>query len=321
MASIAKTANGWRVQVYKRGIRKSKIFPTKQSAKDWAARTEWELENSEAVASAQPFGEIMDRYVREVSPSKRGHRWELVRLEKLQRDSLAKIRMGDLRANDLADWRDRRLTEVSAGSVRREMTLLGAVLTQAVREWGLIKESPLKDVRKPAQPKARDRLPTHEEFERLALVAGDDLSHATARAYHAFRFACETAMRAGEIVGLRREDVDLESRVCRLHMTKNGSAREVPLSSAAVELLRMLPDLDPVFGLTSQQIDVLWRKVRSKAAIEGLNFHDSRAYALTKLSRKVDVMTLAKISGHRDLSILLNTYYRETASDIARRLE
>ncbi|MBL3575740.1 hypothetical protein JMK10_16285 [Rhodovulum sulfidophilum] len=41
---------------------------------------------------------------------------------------------------------------------------------------------------------------------------------------------------------------------------------------------------------------------------------------LTRLSAKVDALTLAKISGHRDLSILLNAYYRETAADIAKKL-
>jgi hypothetical protein len=42
--------------------------------------------------------------------------------------------------------------------------------------------------------------------------------------------------------------------------------------------------------------------------------------ALTSLARKVDVMTLARISGHKDLRILMNTYYRETAEQIAARL-
>ncbi|MFP3656085.1 integrase, partial [Burkholderia sp. SIMBA_052] len=51
-----------------------------------------------------------------------------------------------------------------------------------------------------------------------------------------------------------------------------------------------------------------------------LHFHDSRAEALTRMSRKVDVMTLARISGHADLRILQRTYYRESAADIAARL-
>jgi hypothetical protein len=63
-----------------------------------------------------------------------------------------------------------------------------------------------------------------------------------------------------------------------------------------------------------------FRKARDKVLIEGLHFPDSRAEALTRRSRKVDVMTLAKISGRKDLSILQNTSYRESAEDIAARL-
>lgn len=128
-------------------------------------------------------------------------------------------------------------------------------------------------------------------------------------------------MRAGEIVGLSWERIDLERRVAHLPMTKGGVARDVPLSSEAVRLLRALPRMEPVFGLSSSQLDALWRKIKGKARVDGLTFHDGRAWALTKLARKVDVLTLAKISGHRDLSILMNTYYRETAEDIARRLD
>ena len=51
--------------------------------------------------------------------------------------------------------------------------------------------------------------------------------------------------------------------------------------------------------------------------LQDLHFHDSRADALTRLSRRMDVMRLARISGHRDLRQLLQTYYRETAADVA----
>lgn len=54
--------------------------------------------------------------------------------------------------------------------------------------------------------------------------------------------------------------------------------------------------------------------------IEGLTFHDARATALTHMARRMDVMTLARISRHKDLRILMNTYYRETAEQISTRL-
>ena len=41
--------------------------------------------------------------------------------------------------------------------------------------------------------------------------------------------------------------------------------------------------------------------------------------SLTRWSKKVDTMALAKISGHKDINELM-TYYRETASQIAERM-
>lgn len=319
MASIRKDRGKWRAEIYRRGIRKSKSFPTKQQAKDWASRTEYLLDNGEAVAARMTFGEVLERYVREVSPGKRGRRWEETKVNRLRRDPIWHVRLGDLDAATFSDWRDNRLTEVSAATVLREMNFLSAVMSCARRDWGLIGSNPLSDVRRPKPPPPRDRLPTPDEFERLAIAAGDDLTQTRARAYHAFLFACETAMRAGEICGLTWDRLDLERRVARLDRTKNGTSRDVPLSSAAVDLIRALPHADPVFGLTSKTLDASFRKVREMAGVEGLHFHDSRAEALTRLSRIVDVLTLARIAGHKDIKMLM-VYYRESPEDIAKRL-
>jgi integrase len=51
--------------------------------------------------------------------------------------------------------------------------------------------------------------------------------------------------------------------------------------------------------------------------IDDLTFHDSRAAALTRLSKRMDVLRLSRISGHRDLNQLLKAYYRGTAADVA----
>lgn len=320
MASIRKHGKGWRAQIFRQGVRKSKTFPTRQAAKDWAARVEFEIMHGEQVAADMPLSDVLDRYARERSPAKRGHRWEVYRLEKMARDPIGRVRLGKLAAADFADWRERRLREIAPGSVRREMTLLSAVLNVAVKEWQLLPRSPIKGVSQPSDPPPRDRLPTEAEIARMQHVAGDDLTTATARAFHAFLFAGETAMRAGEICGLTWDRIDLDRRVATLPLTKNGRARDVPLSSAAVRMLQALPRLDPVFGLRPAQLDALFRKIRGKAGVEGLTFHDSRHHAITHLSKKLDVLALARMVGHRDLR-QLQTYYNAPAEDLAKRLD
>ena len=320
MASIAKHAKGYRASVARNGVRKSKVFATRGAARDWAAHEEHQILNAETIRTQTPLSDTLRKYAAEVSPAKKGERWEVIRLEKLCRDDLAKIRLCDLTANDIAKWRDRRLREVGPGSVRREMVLLSAVFTVARKEWGLLSVSPMEDVKKPASPEPRDRLATTAEMERLALSAGSDLTNATARAFHAFLFAIETGMRAGEIIGLIWARVDLDKRVARLQTTKNGTARDVPLSTEAVRLLQALPRTDPVFNLSSASLDALWRKLRDRAGVDGLVFHDSRHLAITRLARKLDVLSLAKMIGHRNLS-QLQVYFNESAADIAKRLD
>lgn len=322
MASFRKLPTGKvRAEVFRQGKRASKTFPTKQAAKEWAARQEFLiLDEAEKPVDYGSFGQAMDRYAKEVSPTKRGEWWEVLKIKNFCTDSIAALNMRDLTPEVFAKWRDKRSMQVAPATVSREMQLMSAVLTCARREWGMIAANPMSDVRRPKKPEPRDRLPTADEMLRLTHAAGDDLTTATARAFHAFRFALETAMRSGEIVALTHDRVDLKRRVAKLTLTKNGRSREVPLSSEAVRLIEALPKLDPVFGLDNQSIDVLWRKVRDKAVATGLNFHDSRHAAITRLSTKLDVLALARMVGHSDLR-MLQVYYNESAENLAKRLD
>ncbi len=219
-----------------------------------------------------------------------------------------------------------RAREVKGSSVSREMSLLSHALMVARKEWGWLIHDPMKDVRRPADPPPRDRLISHGEIERITLALGYQEGMPVAlpsqRVAVAFLFAIETAMRSGEILGLTSRTTDLKRRVAHLPMTKNGGARDVPLSSRAVALLKMLPgvkDGQPLFGLSPASRDALFRKAKTKAGIEGLTFHDTRHEAITRLAKILQPLDLARITGHTDLNELM-TSYNETAEDIAARL-
>lgn len=154
LASIRKLESGnYRAEIARQGVRKSKVFPTKTAAKEWAARQEYLILNAEdEPQSSMTFGDMLDKYAREVSVHKRGERWETVRIEKLRKDKIAGTKLSDLTAADFADWRDRRRKEVQPGSVIREMQLMSSALNVARKEWGLIKENPLSDVKRPPCP-------------------------------------------------------------------------------------------------------------------------------------------------------------------------
>jgi len=130
-------------------------------------------------------------------------------------------------------------------------------------------------------------------------------------------------MRAGEICALEARYIDLAARTAHLPDTKNGLPRTVPLSSAAVALLEQLkpwPEVGGVFCLASGVLSSLFKRAVDAVGIPNLTFHDSRHEAITRLAKKLDVLKLARMVGHRDIKQLM-TYYNETAAELAKLLD
>ena len=311
MASIRKVGKRWRVEVRKYGLRESRYFDSKARAKAWGDMVEARGRVD------KPLRQALERYAEEVSVNKKGERWERVRLALLSKYPLADKSIALIDPADVAQWRDHRLKEVSGSSVRRELNLLSAVFQKAIREWQWCDHNPVREIDRPKECKPRDRRVSEQEIERILLALGYEGEVKTKQQEVAvlFLLAIETAMRLGEMVALKK--VYLDRRYVVVEDSKNGHAREVPLSTKAVSLLQQVPD---GFTVSSESASTFFRRACKNAEVDGLRFHDSRREALTRLSQKVDVMELARISGHRDLRVLLNTYYRPDISDLASKL-
>ena len=303
------------------GRRVSKVCYSREEAIAWEASKRAELQ---ALASGQSIThtvrDIFQRYAREVSPTKRGHRWERVRLDFLCRDPLADIKLAALKSTHLVEWRDRRLaTGVSGSTVNRDLNLISHAFAIARDEWGWVRESPTAGVRRPKEAPGRDILITQYQIDRILIACGyaDDapLETVAQRVAVAFLFAIETAMRAGEICGLRPKHVT--GRAAHLPKTKNGFPRDVPLSTRALELWGKMPD---GFGLSPARLDANFRKARERAGVHGITFHDTRHLAITRLAKRLNVLELARMTGHRDIR-QLSRYYNESAEVIAGRLD
>lgn len=273
------------------------------------------------------LSDLLRRYAEEVSPTKRGGRSEVIRIKRLCRDDVADLPLTGLRRDHFSDWRDRRLKDVAAASVNREWTIFSAAINYAIREWGWLHANPLTEIKRPPVAAPRERRITADEIERILWACGYEYDNrpetVQARVGAALLFAIETAMRAGEICALTWDRVDTRRRLAHLDKTKNGYPRDVPLSTEALRIIKQLSGIDDVrvFAMEGKQLDALFRKARERAGIDGLHFHDSRREALTRMAAKVDVLTLAKISGHRDLRILSNTYYAPDMSEVAAKLD
>ena len=327
MGSITKRPSGYRAQVSVKGVRETSSFATKAEANRWIAEREVVLhkQSSTGINTDKTSNDAFERYLVEVSVHKRGAKWEEIRLGAIAKHKIGKVALGDIKLCDitadiLGQWRDLRLLTVAGSTVNREMNLLSHVFTTARREWKWIAESPTADVRRPKDPIPRDRRISDDEIERICFALGynGDVKTKSEAIAVAFLFAIETAMRAGEICGLTWEHIN--GNVAHLPQTKNGTKRDVPLSPRAIELLNTLQkDNETCFGVSTASLDALFRKAKSRALIEDLTFHDSRHEAITRLAKKLGVLDLARMVGHKDLR-MLQIYYNETAKEIAEKL-
>lgn len=326
MASVTKTAKGYRAQVYVKGIRDSKVFRTKREADAWASARETELRNGETKLPSEKhtLRQAMERYALEVSPTKRGQRWEKIRIQKMLRDEVLNPDrpIGSVTTDDLGAWRDSLLQKVAAGSVIRECSLLATILETARKEWKWITENPMRDVRKPRSPDHRTTVITPSQIRRVLRALQHDsrkVRSITQAVAVCFLVALRTGMRAGELTKLKWVDVKKDYVILPITKTK---PRDVPMTPKAMKTLLKMEGFDPVlvFGIKPETLDALFRRARARAGLEGFTFHDARHTAATWLAPRMDVLDLCKMFGWAN-PVQAMTYYNPTASQIAARIK
>lgn len=327
----------WHAQIRRKGYPiQTRTFQYKAEAEKWARDVEREMDRGvyidRAPAEQTTFYEILTRYRDEVVPEHRGAESEKLRINALVKDrELVSVKMAALTSRVLAEWRDRRLkTGVSGATVNRELNVMSAAINTARKDWGVHMANPIELVRRPQNGAARDR--RLDDGEEQKLLAELDVPPRQENGQFAgmqniyirplVLLALETAMRRGELLTLLWENIDLKRRVAHLPITKNGDARTVPLSSAAVAVLKGLPRSieGRVFPVTEDALKKAFTRACKRAEIEDLHFHDLRHEATSRLAERLpNVIELATVTGHKDLR-MLKRYYHPRAEDLARKL-
>lgn len=370
MATLRKRGPAqWQVQVRRKGWPlQTKTFNTQAEAKTWATMIEREMDAGAFVsrneAESTSFSTALETYASEVTRKKRSSASELSRIQAMQRHPLALRSLASIRGADLASYRDSRLAEgLAPATVRRELALISHVFTIARKEWRMESLSnPVELIRQPSVDDARDRRIlsadvwtleagklVKEHIDELEMIRRYSRSTELPQIV---TFAVETAMRRGEICSLLRTNVNLEKRVALLPMTKNGSARGVPLSSKAVEVLKSLPERDredtyfksrpdtitkafadaiedarqAYHGLLECHMkqkklpkDKIDKRIAEDPFLVNLRFHDLRHEATSRLADIFPLHELTKITGHQDTRMLMR-YYHPKTEDLAKKL-
>lgn len=278
-----------RVQVRRTGYpTQSRTFENMRDARAWAATVESEMHRGIFVdrseAETTTLFQILERYLSEVTPKKRGRIPEASRLKHLMRQPLALRRLAQLKSADFYKYRELRLMEVSGKSVREELNLLSVVLNTAKVEWSIPVENWVKLISKPPVSEERDRRLMDDEEERVLESARASKAQGLECA---IVLAIETGMRRGELAGLEWSQVDLQQHVVQLKLTKNGDDRTVPLTVRAEAALRALPRniSGKVFTFyDSDGMGAAFRRACARAGIEDLRFHDLRHEAASRMA-------------------------------------
>lgn len=345
MASIEQRENGfWQARIRRRGWpATSKIFRTRADCEVWARATETAMDKggfvSVAAAERTTFSQVAKTFKADFAPHHyRGKGWEhkLARLT----DRLGSYSIASLTPDRVAWYRDERLKDpdprfknagaaprISGSTVKTELDLLSKVLDVASKEFRIPLPfgNPVASIRKPAGGPARDRRLNDEDYAKLIEACGRS---SNTWLKPAVELSVETAMRQGELLSLRWDDIDTAKRVAYLHAmkTKNGDGRAVPLSSRAVGLMKALPR--PIDGrvipLEKQGLHAVFKTACKRAGLIDYRWHDLRHEALSRLAARGDlsVLELAAISGHRAAGSLrmLQVYVQLHASKLAAKL-
>lgn len=366
MASIRKRGEyQYQCRILRKGYpAQTQTFETKADAEKWARDIESQMDKGRFVsrleADSTTLYDALDRYLREITPLKKGWKAEKNRIKAWQQHKLAKRVLGSLRGADFAEYRDDcRAANLADNTIRLSLIIISHLFNIASKEWGIEGLSnPIQSIRMPKGSMPRDRRITSEVLPGDAEESQKSELEMILEATKSKELkpivviAVETAMRRSEILSLEWVNIDFNNRTAHLPDTKTGGSRDVPLSSLAIEMIKSVPKRmiqeenkkpypDPyVFSLHPDSISHAFSRARNKARkkylelcakhnvepnpsfLVNIRLHDQRHEGTSRLfeTGRFDTMEVAAVTGHRSLQ-MLKRYTHLRASDLAKKLD
>jgi integrase len=326
MASIRKRRDKWQVQIRRKGRGAlSRSFHVLKDAEEWARHMEvladrGDLPADPAALRRITLGQLVERYRDTVSPQKRTHEAESLVLNAFLRHPICRRPVSDVTTAHFAAYCDERLKDIKPASVKRSLVPIHNLYEIARTEWDLpIRENPLCKLKFGDSDQRRERRLRPGELEALIEAAKQSRNKFV---LPIITLALETAMRRGEILAVKKHRIDLAKRALLIPESKNGRARTIPLSIPAIEVLsKHLPAEGRLFPITANAFRLAWERLKRRADIHDLHFHDLRHEAISSLfERGLSVPEVALISGHRDLRMLLR-YTHPMSEGILKKLD
>ena len=320
----------YQAQVYDktRGRQIRRTFPTLAAGRSWRKDAQMELRATSSSngrgptlnAALDTWLESLERgteQTRSGDPFKPG----TVRLYRRNleafgvRESLGHLRVREVATADVQRWIDGlvRRDKLASATLDNAVTPLKAFYRRATVR-GLASINPCTGVMKPAV-RCRERrvVGPKQAAQMLEVLNGRDRT--------LWAVAFYTGLRRGELIGLRRADVDIDNGVIHVRRgwdmvvgeiepKSRNSRRRVPIPAVLRAQLAEL-DADPLLGAprwiahTGARVRPIWEA----AGLPAIDLHEARhTYASMMIAAGVNAKTLSAYLGHANIAITLDLY-------------
>lgn len=268
------------------------------------------------IGKSIPFEQLIERYLKEVSSTKRSFESDGFRSKPLI-EFFKDCKIDTITTQDIYQYQDWRKNQtisqsnktISGSTVNREIALLRHAFKKAIR-WGYLDQNPIQGIEGFSEAK-RERYITDDEFEAIKKVAKQyDSSRHLADIIHALY---HTAQRSGRILNLKWTQIDLKER--NITFEQVSKTKKVPfiiwINDPLYDLLSRLKSerslkkvvgpylLQKKDGTSYKSINKVWKSCCRKAGVKDARIHDIRHKAITDMVRAgFSLEFVGRVAGH-----------------------
>lgn len=271
-------------------IRLSKNYS--EALAKWAEMEGHEEDNTGLVSG------MIDRFIQlEIPKYSKGVQEDYLRYCGTLREIFGDTALEDVEPHHVTSFLRRATHKVQAN---RQKSLFSRMYSVAINDWGWLRINPCREAHRNPEKK-RDRYITDIEMESLKNIANDQMQCIIELAYL-------TAARRSDLLKIKLSDIRKDG----LHIKQQKTGKYQiftwsPGLRAIISRSRKLRRKHSSFFLfatrngtpyTSSGFDSNWRRLRQKAGISDLHFHDIRAKSVTDAKRKFGRDFAQALAGH-----------------------
>jgi integrase len=316
MAHLRKHGKKWQAVVRRKNKLIYKSFWKKSDASAWAYKTEAQLETGtyQRVERAEKLADIKLKEILNIYYEKylvlksKDHKKEKYLIDLLSNKPIGEKYLTEVTGSTLARFRDRELEDgKSPSTVKKYLLMFSRAINRTKAEHDIpIINNPVQQIELPEEPPPVDRVLNDEEWDRLLEVAASKKPYFMKAIVIMAR---ETLCRRGELLRLKKQDINWRQGTAKIKLTKNNTPREIGLSPLALQTLRQLPDTPDGRFFPCKSVysfNSYWRKVLRDAKLKGVfTFHRLRHQGATDLAESDwSIAELSAQGGWKSLSSL-----------------